>query len=532
MRKKTGLSKLICLGVAICLLVLLATFGCAKETTPTQPAKTATPAKTTALTPVSGGTLKITHISGPGSAVGWPAATVGSDGQYIKPVCIEPFLNLDNTGRILPWLAASWQIAPDKKSITFTLRKDVKFHDGTDFNAQAVKFNLDALKAAKKSGTDGWDSVEVVDDYTVRLLLPKWNNILLNNLAISAGVMVSPTAYNTKGKDWANNNPVGTGPFQFVSFERAVSLKLKKFDNYWQKGKPYLDALEYAFITDATIQEMALQTGERDVIYFGTAIQAANLKAKGFQVNARASSVITLMPDSANPASPLSKKDVRVAMEYAIDKEGITKALGYGLWTPAYQIPPSNVSAYNPSLESQYRKYNPDKAKQLLAGAGYPNGFSIGIIAPMATNKDILVAIQTNLAAVGINLEIQLVDPPKKAETNIKGWSNAVFFEPATCGNPDWLANLAYPISAKWYPCVLRVPGFQEAYDEAVAATDFETQKAAMQKTAKAMFDEQMYIPLYVDYATFIYSSKVHDGGFGTSGHVANFTPYDCWLSK
>ena len=128
-------------------------------------------------TPQTGGRLRMMITAGPGSPIGWPAESVGPSLVYTKP-CIESLLFEDTNGQIKPWLATEWKIAHDQKSITFTLRKDVKFHDGSDFNAQAVKFNLEASKNAKKSGTDIWTSLEVIDDYTFRsayLQVSKYN---------------------------------------------------------------------------------------------------------------------------------------------------------------------------------------------------------------------------------------------------------------------------------------------------------------------------------------------------------------------
>jgi ABC-type transport system substrate-binding protein len=164
---------------------------------------------------------------------------VGASTPSGKPA-IETLVREDNSGRVNPWLAESWQFAPDGKSITFKLVKGVKFHDGSDFNAQAVKFNLDAVMAAKKAGTLLWISSEVVDDYTVRLNLKQFQNSILSLLAVSTLPVVSPTAYNTKGIDWVRWNPVGTGPFKFVSFSRDVLSNLPDL-RVLKKGMPYLD---------------------------------------------------------------------------------------------------------------------------------------------------------------------------------------------------------------------------------------------------------------------------------------------------
>ena len=131
------------------------------------------------------------------------------------------------------------------KVITLTLRRGVKFHDGTDFNAEAAKWNLDQAISTKQFGSVLIDSVDVVDPYTIRINLKQRDNTLLGMLGFSyIGMMISPTAFKTKGEDWVIANPVGTGPFRFASWQKDVKIAFRKFEGYWQKGKPYLDGIE------------------------------------------------------------------------------------------------------------------------------------------------------------------------------------------------------------------------------------------------------------------------------------------------
>ena len=265
-------------------------------------------------TPQYGGILRTLSVTGPAAPIGWPAEAVGASTPSGKPA-IETLVREDNSGRVNPWLAESWQFAPDGKSITFKLVKGVKFHDGSDFNAQAVKFNLDAVMAAKKAGTLLWISSEVVDDYTVRLNLKQFQNSILSLLAVSTLPVVSPTAYNTKGIDWVRWNPVGTGPFKFVSFSRDVSLKFTRFDGYWKKGMPYLDGNEVFYIQDPLTRSAAFQSGYGQVINSADVKTAYDLAAKGFEVVNRVSGYSVLLPDSTHPDSPLSNQKVRQAIE-------------------------------------------------------------------------------------------------------------------------------------------------------------------------------------------------------------------------
>ena len=218
-----------------------------------------------------GGVLRTLSVTGPSAPIGWPPEAVGASTSTGKPT-LESLVREDNSGKITPWLAESWEVAPDGKSITFKLVKGVKFHDGSDFNSQAVKFNMDAVMAVHKAGTGQWISADIVDDYTVKLNLKQYQNSILSLLAVSTLPIVSPTAYNTKGIDWARWNPVGTGPFKFISFERDVSMKFAKFDGYWRNGLPYLDRMEFFYIQDPLTRSAAFQSG------YGSVINSADVK--------------------------------------------------------------------------------------------------------------------------------------------------------------------------------------------------------------------------------------------------------------
>jgi peptide/nickel transport system substrate-binding protein len=193
-----------------------------------------------AAAPRYGGTLRLSDY-GNGASIGWPAKMLPVVSMRQASPTVEPLFRTDNTGKPAPWLATGFTNDVVAKTLTLTLRKGIKFHDGTDFNAEAVKWNLDQCMSAKSSGTEMFKSIDVIDDYTVRIHLSDWDSTLTGNLAQPLGMMISPTAYKKNGQEWCAKNPVGTGPFQFVSWEKDVRTISKKFDGYWQKGKPYLD---------------------------------------------------------------------------------------------------------------------------------------------------------------------------------------------------------------------------------------------------------------------------------------------------
>jgi peptide/nickel transport system substrate-binding protein len=191
---------------------------------------------------------------------------------------------------MVPWLADNWKIDAVARTITITLKQGIMFQDNTPFNAEAVKWNLDRFFAAKRAELPAGSKADVVDNYTVKLTLPEWNNTAIIGMAYFAGPMISPAAWqksadNDKDRDaWVVTHPVGTGPFIFDSWQKTVKQIYKKNPNYWQKGKPYLDGIEWIFFADPTVMEAAYINKEIDFIYIVSPISARNLKAAGADI--------------------------------------------------------------------------------------------------------------------------------------------------------------------------------------------------------------------------------------------------------
>jgi ABC-type transport system substrate-binding protein len=366
-----------------------------------------------ALTPKAGGTLRIAANS-IGANVGWPAAfTAGGD---LVQSYYETLLHSDEKGNLYPWLAESFKVADDQKSITFTIRKGVKFSDGSDLTADVVKWNLEQYAKSQR-----WTSVEVVDPNTVRVNYKTWESTIPASFGDGepALYMVSKTAYDTNGQDWITTHPVGTGAFTVASYATDSTMKLVKNPNYWatdaQGNKlPYLDGLDYTFITDASTTLMMAKTGELDMVLdtFPNKQLLTEYKKLGWRINSTADANEVWVPDSAHADSPWSKLEVREAAEYAVDRATIAQKFGYGYLQAPNQIPPRSTTAYDANYAFA-RNYDPAKAKELLTQAGYPNGFKTTLIIWPGGNRDIALAEQQYLLAVGIQVEVQFADMGK-----------------------------------------------------------------------------------------------------------------------
>jgi len=443
---------------------------------------------------------------------------------------MEPLLRGDNKGGVSPWLAESYKIADDLTSITFNLGKGIKFHDGTDFNAKAAKWNLDNQIAAHKQPY--WASVDIVDDYTIRVNFTMWTNTNLNTFADGVGTwMVSPTAFEKNGIDWMRNNPVGTGPFRFVSFQRDVNYKVEKNPDYWIKGKPYLDAIEIMYVADPLTQKAAMEAGEADMLELEPGKMAKDLQTADLKVNFQIITVYCFLPDSAHPDSPFADQKVREAVEYALDREAIVKAFSYGYWEAPYQIPPPSNAAYNPNF-TLARKYNPDKAKQLLTEAGYPDGFATTILVnPAIIDRNIAVGLQSNLSAIGITAELSFPANMGKFIVDSNSLNNVLVIQPImSSSNFNGTFMFFMGPDFMWNHNFLPPPEFLELREVSLAspAMDVDLIRAATDQLSK----EAAAIPIMRAGLGWAMQPNIMDGGFFERGSSSLFGSEEVWLKK
>jgi len=410
------------------------------------------------------------------------------------------------------------------------LRQGVKFHDGTPFNAEAAKWNLDLFLERGTGSPADWKSIEVVDDYTVRINLKNFKNTQLSNMTYN---MISPEAVKKNGADWAGTNPVGTGPFIFKNFVPNTSMEFVRNDNYWG-DKALVDGIKYIYIVDATTASMAYEAGDALVWEGADPKTAYKLTTQlGYQRLTRRGPIMNLVPDGANPDSPFAKKEVREAVEYAIDRQSIVETFGYGAWEVVYQ--PNVPEQFGHVADLVGRKYDPAKAKSLLAQAGYPNGFNTKIITSSSLSKDPLVAIQDNLADVGITATIDVQAPSKWAETRTTGWNNGLFY--VTHGATDYnycayleryyMPNSTFAAKSMAYP-----QGWVDLITR-MMLTSVPAEMADLAKQAvKIEVENVMEIPLWVQAESYVAHKSVRDMGIGTHGDGFTWNVSKVWISK
>jgi len=399
----------------------------------------------------SGGTLV---FGKGGDAVALDPITV-TDGESLN-VTRQIFDTLVKYGEqdtsIQPSLATEWTISEDGLTYTFKLREGVKFHDGTDFNADAVVYNFERWMNGTADQFPYYNSmfggfkgdeghvikeVKAIDPYTVEFTLNRPQAPFLANIAMKPFGIASPAAIEKYG-DKFGENPVGTGPFKFVSWSRNDKIVLEKNEDFWLEGYPKVDQVIYQVIPDNSSRLNALVTGEIDIADGLNPSDLQQIEAnKDLQVFKRPSMNVGYLglTQQKDPNHPLNNKLVRQALNHAVDKQGIIDALFNGLAVPAKNPMPPSIQGYYDGIEPY--PFDLEKAKALLAEAGYPNGFEMELWAMpvarpyMPDGRKVAEAIQATFAEIGVKTKIvsfewaTYLDKASKgeAEAFLLGWT-------------------------------------------------------------------------------------------------------------
>jgi ABC-type transport system substrate-binding protein len=386
----------------------------------------------------------------------------------------------EGSAEIQACLATSWDISPDGKNMTFNLRKGVKFHDGTDFNADAVVFSFERQYNTSHPYYEygEWaywgymfsdiQSVEKIDNYTVKIVLSRPNAAIMTSLAMFTVAIVSPTNAEVWKED-AFKHPVGTGPFKFVEWVKDDHITVEANKDYW-RGAPKLDKVIYRVITDPSSRLLAIQAGEiqgmeyPDPASLGSIEADSDLKlltAPGMNVGYVAmnngygynDTNHNGMHDADEPwvKTPgyFTNKSVRQAINYAIDKNSIVENLYKGTAIVAKNGMPPFMLGWNDAIVDY--TYDPEKARELLTEAGYPNGFNTTLwVMPvsrpyMFDPAKIGEAIQSYLEDVNIHVEIYQIDwSTYLAKTQAGEHPMCLLGWTGDNGDPDNFMNVLY----------------------------------------------------------------------------------------
>ncbi|MBA7676257.1 hypothetical protein ES703_84498 [subsurface metagenome] len=378
------------------------------------------------------------------------------------------------------------------------------------------------------------ESLEVVGEYTLVMHLNEHTRQLTQE-NYSWEMMISPTAFENAGDtleeriEWARSNSVGTGAFKVVEFQRDNLIVYERNDNYWREGMPYLDGIEIRFIPDPVTAAAIMEAGEADVWHDVATVQnILDLQEAGLTVNWGPGMFWTLLPNSSDPESPFAQREVREAIEYAIDRPAIAEMIGYGHYEPLHQLAYSDWPGYVPGYDP--RPYNVDKAIELLADAGYEYGELEITILALDTARDAAAALQAALGDAGIVVELDMCDMGRYAGSVFgTGWTDLVFaahgINPSTT---DLFIHFGPSPMTYRTGNIAKTPEYLALCDEAVHTYDYAEYIAVIQEIVQKAGEDVMIIPIYRSAQAQVMQPYVHSDYILI--HSVIWTPYDTWM--
>lgn len=359
----------------------------------------------------SGGTLTLASIA---TAQPWDltGAGLGNNAQYYQPV-YDSLLRLDTDANPVANLATEWSYDSTNTVLTLKLRTDVKFTDGTAFDAEAVKANLLHTQTGTSEAAGqltGITAVDVVDSATAKITLNGADPSFVANLGSVAGMMASPTAIESGALD---NGPIGSGPYTLDAATTTAGsvYTYVRNEDYWNSDDFPFDKIVIKTLTDPTAILNALRSGQVNGATITSVKNIAPAQSSDLNVNIFTPGDIEglyIWDRAGDVVKALGDVRVRQALNYAFDREAIVKTARLGLGTATTQVFNPAGSAYDTALDSKYA-YDPAKAKALLAEAGYPNGFEIAMPDFSSFFPDQQAVITESLGAIGIKINYETV---------------------------------------------------------------------------------------------------------------------------
>jgi peptide/nickel transport system substrate-binding protein len=455
--------------------------------------------------PTYGGRLRTAFSLAP-SALDPATGRSGDDAHFWRQYC-DSLIDVDAQMRPRPErsLAESWDFS-DPSALVFRLRKGVTFHDGTAFNAEAVKFNVDrmmdpASKATARSLYTAIDTTEVMDEHTVRVRLNKRFGSVLGVLSDRGGAMNSPTAVRALGLDYGFK-PASTGPFKVAEYVSGSYLRLVRNENYWGRDEagnplPYLDEIVMNVIPDVTMQLAALRAGELDVAYVPYREVPSFLNNSRYAVTPCEGSSVALLLSFNMAKPPLDNPHLRLAIAHAVNPDALNRAVFFnraliakgGMWPPG-------TLGYDPSVERP--GYNVARAREHLRLGGMPGGFEIdAILWPSEFNTPAVEIIRAQLGAIGIRLNLQVHEMTVATEKFYDG--NEAHLSLTTWPHqpePAITATNLYHSGGSSNAGKLRDAKMDALVDEGAATIDPEKRRAIYRKIDEIVLGEAWVTPL------------------------------------
>ena len=428
-----------------------------------------------------------------------------------------------------PSLAESWSTSPDGLVYEFVLRKGATFHTGEAVTAEDVKFSFERYRGiSAKVLKEKVAAIETPDPRRVRFRLKQpWPDFMAfyGTPATGAAWIVPRKYVEQVGEDGFKKAPVGAGPYKFVSFTPGIELVLDAFDGYWRKT-PSVKRLVFKAVPDAVTRLAMLKRGEVDIAYAVTGELGEEVRRTPGLTLRPTPFVAThwlLFADQWDARSPWHDKRVRLAAIHAVDRQAINEARSLGFSQITGSIIPRSFDFY---WQPPVHPFDPTKAKQLLAEAGYPNGFEAGDLWCDAATSPSAEAIVAYLQAVGIKTKLRPIEragfmreyQEKKLRNLIYGFSG-IFGNAATRLEVFTVSSGMYAYGA--------YADIDDLFREQASDLDPQRREAILHRIQELIYDKAMYLPLWQSAALSAYGPRVAESGLGLITDYPWVAPYE-----
>lgn len=516
--------------LVLCMSLLMSACGKAVDSEPAEESKTdIAESEETVVGTERSGVLRIATKQAY-VILGVPMATTQAPDWLMGAPAIETLARLDENGNVTPWLAREVSMNEENRVIHIVLNEGIEFHDGTPFNAEAVKRNYEIAAEYGCTFTAEVESCEIISEYELNLHLNNVNSYTLLNVTVDGGRMISPTYFDENGYDDCVKFAVGTGPYKMEKPADDTQITYVANDHYWVEGMPYLEGIEWILCGDESTALTILQTGEANAISATTPDDAALLSKDENYVrvggdNGYYSQGTQLVFETDDPESPMYDVRVRQAFCYALDRETIVEAESAGFRPAVQQLALSGIT-YSDQVNGY--EYAPEKAKELLIEAGYADGCEITLNYIQGGSK-LAVMMQAQLEEAGFVVNMNLMERSQ--------WMESVLVDSASPFDDVIFSYIGYSVahmSTAFGPTAINYSGqwdeevlnqLNDYFDVMKNSMDSAEIQAATDSFQKLLIDEQCMVCPLNAYTTLLFAeTSVEDMGF-FENHVNLWTP-------
>lgn len=426
--------------------------------------------------------------------------------EQLLDLIYDRLFRLQPDGTIIGELAESHDFTDE--GLVLKLREGVEFQDGTPLDAEAVKINIDRARtleeSALKADLSTVSAVEVVDPATVLLRMPKMDTRIVPVLSTRAGAMVSPASIEA---GTVASKPIGAGPFKIGEFTLDVRLDLERWEGYWNPDIVDVAKLEIMVLPDTAARMNAVRSGQADVAQIEPN-QLPEAEGAGLVAKATNMQTVAAIMISVDNVPAFADERVRKAVNHAIDREGIVNGLLQGHGEPTAQFFPPGSVAHDDSVEDLY-PYDPEKAKKLLAEAGYPDGFEFTVNFGTTPSTEELEAVAGSLSEVGITMHVETLPGNETITRYFGGTGEAMAFP----GNTDYFPSLAFKTflpKNPWNPANLTSDRVTELWNQVLVTEDQGEQIELLKEASRELAEHPLQVvSLYSQTSTWVMTKDV-----------------------